>query len=187
MYFYPDSEGHIEVGFVFFSDKVDEGSGFQIYWDTHYKFVTIKPNCWPGNSIYYSGSLSHTISGRVCQAWNQTTPHKPKVLPHPRDQNHNHCRNPDFDLQGPWCYTMDPTKRWERCDLDICREDAFLFYLTYHQGDRISTISRLSANPEYQIQLGLTLDPQDVIVHPADKITHMAYDIKRETFIWERI
>ena len=31
----------------------------------------------------------------------------------------NFCRNPTTD-QKPWCYTTDPNKRWEFCDLPVC-------------------------------------------------------------------
>ena len=32
----------------------------------------------------------------------------------------NYCRNPDNEPVGLWCYTMDPDKRWEECDVPIC-------------------------------------------------------------------
>lgn len=31
----------------------------------------------------------------------------------------NYCRNPDGD-EGPWCYTTDPSVRWEYCNLKRC-------------------------------------------------------------------
>ncbi|CAC5426857.1 PLG [Mytilus coruscus] len=32
----------------------------------------------------------------------------------------NFCRNPDNEPLGPWCYTTDPTKRWEYCNVSSC-------------------------------------------------------------------
>ena len=34
--------------------------------------------------------------------------------------NENYCRNPDNEPNGPWCYTIDPDKRWEYCDVKLC-------------------------------------------------------------------
>lgn len=31
----------------------------------------------------------------------------------------NYCRNPDAD-KSPWCYTTDPSVRWEFCNLKKC-------------------------------------------------------------------
>ena len=34
----------------------------------------------------------------------------------------NYCRNPDDEPGGPWCYTTDPAKRWEYCDVMNCTD-----------------------------------------------------------------
>lgn len=36
-----------------------------------------------------------------------------------RDLRQNYCRNPDADTR-PWCYTTDPSVRWEYCNLKRC-------------------------------------------------------------------
>lgn len=36
-----------------------------------------------------------------------------------RDLRRNLCRNPDND-RAPWCYTTDPSVRWEYCNVDKC-------------------------------------------------------------------
>ena len=72
----------------------------------------------------YSGTLSTTSSGRTCQKWDTGTPHS-----HDKFPSHfvggvfpaNFCRNPDNDSKGPWCFTTDPNKEWEYCDVPMCR------------------------------------------------------------------
>ena len=34
----------------------------------------------------------------------------------------NHCRSPDGDTQGIWCYTTDPDVVWGYCDAPYCRK-----------------------------------------------------------------
>lgn len=36
-----------------------------------------------------------------------------------RGLKQNYCRNPDADSR-PWCYTTDPSVRWEYCNLKKC-------------------------------------------------------------------
>ena len=66
----------------------------------------------------YRGSANTTGSGLQCQAWTSQTPHThtktPTAKPNKGLGDHNFCRNPDGEA-GPWCYTMDPAKRWELC------------------------------------------------------------------------
>ena len=65
----------------------------------------------PKEGSDYTGTVSVTISGRTCQRWDVKEPHK-----HPREPlPHNYCRNPDGSPRGVWCYTTDPSKRWEYC------------------------------------------------------------------------
>ena len=72
------------------------------------------------------------ISGIACQRWDSNTPHAPntKYLEpnlHPSNDvslSENYCRNfiPD-EPEGiaPWCYTMDPNKKWDYCEVPFCR------------------------------------------------------------------
>lgn len=185
-FFNPDDDDYLEVGFVFFSDKIDEGEGFKIYWDTEFK----EKQCWKGNSVYYNGTVSTTTSGRKCQAWNHNFPHKPIVWPRGQLQRGNFCRNPDFDLIGVWCYTTDAEQRWERCNVEICPDDSILLYLTYHPGTQVSAISQMKANPELQLQnveLGVPFESEDIFElhspeHP--RISIIAIDSKRQLFAW---
>ena len=75
------------------------------------------------------GTVSVTASGRQCQAWTSNTPHvitvdylDDSLYPDgSRAAALNYCRNPDvWDDTGVWCYTMDPAKRWEFCDVPLC-------------------------------------------------------------------
>ena len=70
----------------------------------------------------YNGMVNTTKSGRTCQAWNSNYPHKPNAEVSGQVQNlhGNPCRNPNNSPFGLWCYTTDPEKRWEECDVPTC-------------------------------------------------------------------
>uniref|UniRef100_A0A672PU20 Plasminogen-like n=1 Tax=Sinocyclocheilus grahami TaxID=75366 RepID=A0A672PU20_SINGR len=82
--------------------------------------------CVNGIGMDYRGTKSKTKSGKKCQRWEGTFPHVTNMTPktHPKaDLESNFCRNPDGDKGGPWCYTTDPEKRWEHCDIQDCTEE----------------------------------------------------------------
>ncbi|XP_032881599.1 plasminogen isoform X1 [Amblyraja radiata] len=79
--------------------------------------------CKSGDGITYRGSATQTLSGRTCQHWSSTQPHKPRYTPESNpyaNLEKNFCRNPDNDTTGPWCYTNDPLHRWEYCTILNC-------------------------------------------------------------------
>ncbi|XP_057677975.1 plasminogen [Corythoichthys intestinalis] len=84
---------------------------------------TEEDDCYEGNGSSYRGVTSETISGKKCQAWTSMSPHRhtktPRQYPD-ADLRRNLCRNPDGD-RAPWCYTMNPSVRWEYCNLEKCR------------------------------------------------------------------
>jgi hypothetical protein len=72
----------------------------------------------------YSGGKTTTVSGRACQSWASQKPHNHiKYTNFPEgseEEAKNYCRNPDHDAGGPWCWTTDPEKKWEYCDVKYC-------------------------------------------------------------------
>ncbi|ERE86382.1 plasminogen [Cricetulus griseus] len=81
--------------------------------------------CKTGIGKNYRGTMSKTKSGVTCQRWSATSPHIPNYSPstHPNEGlEENYCRNPDSDEKGPWCYTMDPDKRFDYCDIPECED-----------------------------------------------------------------
>jgi len=70
----------------------------------------------------YRGTISKTKSGIECQRWDSKEPHGHSrvINNYPKsDLIENYCRNPDGE-DGAWCYTTDPNKRWEYCDVPVC-------------------------------------------------------------------
>ncbi|KAK9531254.1 hypothetical protein VZT92_010689 [Zoarces viviparus] len=79
-------------------------------------------DCYEGNGSSYRGVSSESISGKRCQSWSAMTPHNHQKTPQnfpEGDLRRNLCRNPDGD-RAPWCYTTDPSVRWEYCNLEKC-------------------------------------------------------------------
>uniref|UniRef100_A0A8D0EAB2 Plasminogen n=1 Tax=Salvator merianae TaxID=96440 RepID=A0A8D0EAB2_SALMN len=88
--------------------------------------ITASPieDCKTGNGKDYRGKIATTVSGKTCQPWRSQVPHRHDAftpLTHPRaGLESNYCRNPDGDINGPWCYTTDLNKQWEYCDIPRC-------------------------------------------------------------------
>ena len=81
--------------------------------------------------------LNITQQGRKCQRWDQQSPHGHannikiswKFPGHKTLSSvENYCRNPDGEPK-PWCYTTDPNKRFEFCDIPPCAGDAIISWL----------------------------------------------------------
>ncbi|CAH1783045.1 unnamed protein product [Owenia fusiformis] len=83
----------------------------------------VSSHCYHGNGQYYNGTVNTTRSGYQCQDWLSQHPHRhmrhPHIFPEVRDAS-NYCRNPGGEENSPWCYTINQTKRWEKCDIPQC-------------------------------------------------------------------
>ncbi|XP_068163054.1 hepatocyte growth factor-like [Antennarius striatus] len=82
--------------------------------------------CMTCNGEGYRGKMDHTESGKECQRWDSSRPHKHPFQPkkyRSKDLKDNYCRNPDNRLR-PWCYTMDRKTPWEYCNISVCDSDS---------------------------------------------------------------
>ncbi|XP_049760988.1 plasminogen [Elephas maximus indicus] len=81
-------------------------------------------DCMFGNGKQYRGKKATTATGTLCQGWAAQEPHRHNIFTpetNPRaGLEKNYCRNPDGDVNGPWCYTMDPKKLFDYCDVPLC-------------------------------------------------------------------
>uniref|UniRef100_A0A8C5PUH9 Plasminogen n=1 Tax=Leptobrachium leishanense TaxID=445787 RepID=A0A8C5PUH9_9ANUR len=83
-------------------------------------------DCIQGIGKDYRGTETKTHSGKTCQDWTSTVPHLPNITPAKFPNaglETNYCRNPDGDANGPWCYTTDPSVRFEFCKIPQCEEE----------------------------------------------------------------
>lgn len=83
----------------------------------------VSDTCFIERGRWYNGTISITKSGRHCQRWDQLSPHDHNrsalIFPELKDAA-NFCRNPGGEESGPWCYTTDPTLRFELCNVKPC-------------------------------------------------------------------
>lgn len=67
--------------------------------------------------------MNLTKTGLPCQRWDSAVPHShdrpPLVFPEVQSAE-NFCRNAGGEEPMPWCYTTDPTVRWQHCDIPQC-------------------------------------------------------------------
>ena len=83
--------------------------------------------CVEGIGESYKGVISKTVSGYTCKRWDSRDSTAIETSPEPilnrsffpafstSTYDHNYCRNPDGDLNGPWCYTTNPNVNFEYC------------------------------------------------------------------------
>uniref|UniRef100_A0A4W4FYS0 Kringle domain-containing protein n=1 Tax=Electrophorus electricus TaxID=8005 RepID=A0A4W4FYS0_ELEEL len=97
---------------------------------TEEPIITPAEDCYERDGSSYRGVMSETISGKKCQLWTSMEPHAhqktPQKFPN-ADLRRNLCRNPDGD-RAPWCYTTDPSVRWEYCKIERCSSQLPFFH-----------------------------------------------------------
>lgn len=80
--------------------------------------------CLSNNGVDYVGDLAVTMNGHTCLQWSS-----PATIGRRRGKEfipevplqENKCRNPDNDLEGPWCFVeVDGNVTVDYCDLDLC-------------------------------------------------------------------
>ncbi|XP_072307111.1 prothrombin [Eucyclogobius newberryi] len=82
--------------------------------------------CLLNQGLDYTGDLSVSLGGYSCLAWST-----PVVLALSADKEflpevklvQNHCRNPDHDPEGLWCYVeANGTVTVDYCDMQLCED-----------------------------------------------------------------
>nr|CAD7398334.1 unnamed protein product [Timema cristinae] len=90
---------------------------------TEMKVEEVTYDCVIGRGRFYQGTVNVTKYGLPCQYWDSQEPHShyrpPDVFPEMKNAE-NYCRNAGGEEPSPWCYTLDPAVRWQRCDIPIC-------------------------------------------------------------------
>lgn len=87
----------------------------------------VKSKCLAGNGETYTGDLSVSLGGHTCLQWSaaevQALIKGKEFLPEVQLVK-NHCRNPDGDMEGPWCYVKEAGGNItiDYCDLELCGE-----------------------------------------------------------------
>ena len=77
----------------------------------------VNTECQEGKplGLSYIGSVDVTANGVPCRVW------QPYELQDHQGVEHNHCRNPDHDPVGVWCYIANNTQEtWGYCSVPIC-------------------------------------------------------------------
>uniref|UniRef100_A0A8C6WK68 Macrophage stimulating 1 n=1 Tax=Neogobius melanostomus TaxID=47308 RepID=A0A8C6WK68_9GOBI len=91
--------------------------------DLYEKKVYVR-QCIVGQGEDYRGKVFTTKSGLTCQQWWSKFPHDHRWTPSATNGLElNYCRNPDRDRIGPWCYTADPERRYESCNIPECKDE----------------------------------------------------------------
>ncbi|KAI8503784.1 hypothetical protein Bbelb_187550 [Branchiostoma belcheri] len=89
------------------------------------------PQAHPNLIMFKLGYFVYRAGDRLCQRWDSQSPHSHPHTPqaHPdAGLEENFCRNPD-NKDRPWCYTTDPTLRWDFCNVMECADPTSLDFI----------------------------------------------------------
>ncbi|XP_061180383.1 uncharacterized protein LOC133188924 [Saccostrea echinata] len=103
----------------------------------------------------YMGNASTTFTGLTCQRWDVQKPHKHEYTNHAHADG-NFCRI--INDERPWCYTVDPSIRWEYCMVPDCESIRIL----------------------QELRLGITTQTRDT----QGKTTRQEYLTEQQTAEW---
>eukprot|EP00058_Branchiostoma_floridae_P021681 XP_002607171.1 hypothetical protein BRAFLDRAFT_68034 [Branchiostoma floridae] len=84
--------------------------------------ISFEQVCRMGDGASYRGTVSKTETGKTCQRWDSQTPHKHyySTAKFPSSGlEENYCRKTE-DWTEVWCFTTDPSTRYEICDVPVC-------------------------------------------------------------------
>ncbi|XP_052697830.1 prothrombin-like [Crassostrea angulata] len=84
-------------------------------WETRPRCQVCLEASDPSGARYW-GTKSVTSTGKTCQSWSSQSPHGHSYS----EYTGNYCRNNRNDNPKPWCYTTNPSVRWESCDIPNC-------------------------------------------------------------------
>lgn len=89
------------------------------------KTMYLQKDCVTNLGVDYTGTQSVTVLGDTCLPWDHPSAvagvkRLSDLIPEVKLEK-NYCRNPDRDMEGPWCYT-NTNGSVGYCDLELCDE-----------------------------------------------------------------
>ena len=85
---------------------------------------------WTERGKEYNGTLTTTMKGYTCQRWDTDVP-QVRYTGYINDMSNfqeatlaeasNYCRQAGGSATRPWCYTTNPSVRWDICNIPSCQ------------------------------------------------------------------
>lgn len=137
----------------------------------------------------FRGDVNDTARGFVCQRWdadiNSDIRQIHPINVRPENIEHNFCRNPDNDSNGEWCYTTDPDKTWDYCNIKVCADEttqapATEAPTTTEEEPELEIFKRIYTN---RYHVGIDLDLVDDEGY--NIVTHIDRDADQDLMKWK--